>query len=173
MNDAGLAVSLTFGGRFVQGPGFDIVIVLRYLLETCSTVGGALAKLATIPVSIPQNVTLVDAERAVTVYTGPDMAMTTAPDACAANHQHLPVPDEQEQLTRTQERLSAVRAAGADVAAMLKPPIYQVNYAEGLGTVYTARYRPGDGRVTYYWPDENWEQSFGEFAPGTRTVTLG
>ena len=99
--------------------------------------------------------------------------MTTAPDACAANHQHKPVPDEQEQLTHSQERLSAVRAAGADVAAVLKPTIYQVRYAEGLGTVYTARYRPGDGRVTYYWPDESWEQSFDEFAPGTRTVTLG
>ena len=98
--------------------------------------------------------------------------MTTAPDACAANHQHMPVPDEQEQLTRTQERLSAIRAAGADVAAMLTPPIYQVRYDEGLGTVYTARYRPGDGRVTYYWPDQSWEQSFGEFAPGMRTVTL-
>src|ERR1700761_858948 len=80
-----------------------------------------------------------------TVYTGPDIAMTTAPDACATNHQHMPVPDEQEQFTRTQERLSAVRAAGDDVAAMLKPPIYQVNYADGLGTVYTARYWPGDG----------------------------
>lgn len=31
MNDAGLAVSLTFGGRFAQAPGFDIAIVLRYL----------------------------------------------------------------------------------------------------------------------------------------------
>lgn len=173
MNDAGLAVSLTFGGRFAQGPGFAILIVLRYLLETCDTVDEALAKLATMPISIPQNVTLVDAERAVTVYTGPDIAMTTAPDACAANHQHIPVPDEQEQFTRTQERLSAVRAAGVDVAAMLKPPIYQVKYAEGLGTVYTARYRPGDGRVTYYWPGENWEQSFDEFVPGTHTVTLG
>jgi predicted choloylglycine hydrolase len=173
MNDAGLAVSLTFGGRFTQGPGFAILIVLRYLLETCDTVDEALAKLATIPIGIPQNVTLVDAERAVTVYTGPDIAMTMAPDACATNHQHLPVPDEQEDFARTQERLAAVRAAGPDVAAMLKPPIYQVKYAEGLGTVYTARYRPGDGRVTYYWPGQFWEQSFGEFTPGTRTVELG
>ena len=45
--------------------------------------------------------------------------------------------------------------------------------ADGLGTVYTARYRPDDGRVTYYWLDESWEQSFDEFTPGTRTVTLG
>jgi predicted choloylglycine hydrolase len=48
MSDAGLAVSLTFGGRFAQGPGFAVVIVLRYLLETCDTVDEALAKLATI-----------------------------------------------------------------------------------------------------------------------------
>ena len=38
MNDAGLAGSLTFGGRFAQAPGVGIVIVLRYLLETCDTV---------------------------------------------------------------------------------------------------------------------------------------
>jgi hypothetical protein len=48
-----------------------------------------------------------------------------------------------------------------------------IGMLEGLGTVYTARYRPGNGRVTYYWPDESWEQSFDQFAPGTRTVTLG
>jgi len=97
-------VALTFGGRFAQGPGLAILIVLRYLLETCDTVGESLAKLATIPISIPQNVTLVDAEHAVTVYTGPDMAMTTAPDACAANHQYMPVPDEQEQLAYAHAR---------------------------------------------------------------------
>ncbi|WP_372350789.1 carcinine hydrolase/isopenicillin-N N-acyltransferase family protein [Streptomyces sp. KL116D] len=64
MNDAGLAVSLTFGGRPVHGPGFAVVIVLRYLLETCDTVDEAVARLAGIPVNIPQNVTLVDRERA-------------------------------------------------------------------------------------------------------------
>lgn len=51
MNDAGLAVSLTFGGRFVSGPGFAILVVLRYLLETCETVDRALAKLTTIPIA--------------------------------------------------------------------------------------------------------------------------
>ncbi|MBZ3905834.1 C45 family autoproteolytic acyltransferase/hydolase [Streptomyces griseiscabiei] len=173
MNDAGLAVSLTFGGRFVHGPGFAILIVLRYLLETCDTVGEAVERLRTIPVGIPQNVTLVDRERAVTVFVGPDIPLTEAPDACAANHQHLPVPDEQERFSRTQERLAGVRAAGSDVAAMLKPPLYQYAYDEGLGTVYTAHYRPSEGRVTYHWPDESWEQSFDAFTPGARTVALG
>ncbi|MFC1403857.1 MULTISPECIES: C45 family autoproteolytic acyltransferase/hydolase [Streptacidiphilus] len=173
MNDAGLAVSLTFGGRFVHGPGFAILLVLRYLLETCDTVDQALAKLATVPVSLAQNVTLVDPERAVTVYVGPDLPMTPAPDSCATNHQHLPVPDEQEKVTRTQERLSAVRASGAEVAAMLRPPLYQVDYDQGLGTVYTADYRPSEGRVDYHWPEESWGQSFAAFTPGSRTVLLG
>ena len=41
MNDAGLAVSLTYGGRRVLGHGFGIPLVLRYLLETCDNVRDA------------------------------------------------------------------------------------------------------------------------------------
>ena len=37
VNDAGLAVSLTFGGRRDVGDGFGIPIVVRYLLEVCTT----------------------------------------------------------------------------------------------------------------------------------------
>ncbi|AXE83860.1 C45 family peptidase [Streptomyces sp. Go-475] len=173
MNNAGLAVSLTFGGRFVHGPGFAIPLVLRYLLETCRTVDEALDRLRTLPVAIPQNVTLVDANRTVTVYVGPDIPLTEAPASCAANHQHLPVPDEQERTTRTQTRLAAIQTAGIDAAAMLRPPLYQCAYDEWLGTVYTAQYRPGEGRVTYHWPKESWDHSFVGFSPGSRTVTLG
>lgn len=173
MNDAGLAVSLTFGGRQVHGPGFAMPLVLRLLLETCGSVDEAVARLRTVPVSIPQNVTLVDPGRAVTVYVGPDIRLTEAPDACAANHQHLPVPDEQERATRTLERLAAVRAAGTDVTAMLRPPLYQQAYDKWLGTVYTAHYRPGEGRVGYHWPGARWEQSFADFSQGERTVVLG
>ncbi|KWT57168.1 acyl-coenzyme A--6-aminopenicillanic acid acyl-transferase [Streptomyces albus subsp. albus] len=172
MNDAGLAVSLTFGGRSVYGRGFAILIVVRYLLETCDTVDEAVVGLRSLPVATPQNLTLVDATKAVTVFAGPDMSPTEAPDACAANHQHLPVTDEQERASRTQERLRAIRAAGTDVAAMLKPPLYRSVDEQGSGTLYTARYRPVEGHVTYYWPGESWQQSFADFAPGSRTVTL-
>ena len=172
MNDAGLAVSLTWGGRSVYGCGFAILIVVRYLLETCDTVDEAVGRLRFLPVAVPLNLTLVDSTKAVTVFVGPDMSPTVAPDACAANHQHLPVTDEQERTMRTQERLRAIRAAGADVAAMLKPPLYRSVDEQGSRTLYTARYRPVEGRVTYYWPGESWQQSFGDFAPGSRTVTL-
>lgn len=172
MNDAGLAVSLTWGGRSVHGRGFAILIVVRYLLETCDTVDEAVGRLRSLPVSVPQNLTLVDAVKAVTVFVGPDMSPMVAPDACAANHQHLPVTDEQERTLRTQERLRAIRAAGTDVAAMLRPPLYRSVDEQGSRTLYTARYRPGEGRVTYYWPGESWHQSFDGFVPGSRTVAL-
>ncbi|GHA09545.1 hypothetical protein GCM10010389_55930 [Streptomyces echinoruber] len=176
MNDAGLAVSLTFGGRFVHGPGCALPLVLRHLLETCRTVEEALGRLRTLSLAIPQNVTLVDPNRTVTVYVGPDIPLTETPVSCAAHHQHLPVPDEQERATRTQARPAAVQAAGVDVAAMLRPPLYQCAYDAWhawLGTVYTAQYRPAEGRVTYHWPGESWEHSFAGFSPGSRTVTLG
>ncbi|MFF8592326.1 C45 family autoproteolytic acyltransferase/hydrolase [Streptomyces sp. NPDC015220] len=173
MNNAGLAVSLTFGGRFVHGRGFAMPMVLRYLLETCRTVDEALDRLRTIPVAIPQNVTLVDPGRTVTVHVGPDIPLTETPDRCASNHQHLPVSDEQERATRTRTRLAAAQAAGIDVTAMLRPPLYQCAYDEWLGTVYTAHYRPAEGRVAYHWPGESWEHSFAGFSPGSRTVTLG
>jgi hypothetical protein len=42
-NDAGLAVSLTWGVRSVHGRGFAVLIVVRCLLTTCDSVDPALA----------------------------------------------------------------------------------------------------------------------------------
>jgi predicted choloylglycine hydrolase len=172
MNDAGLAVSLTFGGRALTGPGFAVNIVLRYLLETCQTVTEAVQLLRTIPIMIAWNVTLVDADRAVTVYLGPDIELTEAPDGCAANHQHLPVSAEDERATRTQLRLAAIRASGGDVAAMLRPPLYESGFDDRYGTLYTADYQPQQHRVVFHWPGESWEQSFDRYTTGSRTITL-
>ena len=47
INADGLAVALAFGGRETTGRGFGITTILRYVLETCSTVADALAVLAT------------------------------------------------------------------------------------------------------------------------------
>ena len=61
MNDAGLAVSLTFGGRRVLGDGFGIPLVVRYLLETCDDVASARESLARLPYALAHNLTVVDA----------------------------------------------------------------------------------------------------------------
>jgi predicted choloylglycine hydrolase len=190
MNDAGLAVSLTFGGRFVHRPGMSILLVVRYLLETCDTVEQAWERLRRIPMSTAQNLTLVDHEQTLSVFVGPDIEATRADGACVTNHQLQPVGEEQENDTHTLARLAAItaatetaRAAAATgdpdpsrhvVAALLRPPLYNSDYTSGLGTIYTAAYRPTEGRVAYHWPDgQTWPQSFTDFRPGTRDIKTG
>ena len=41
VNEDGLAISLAFGGRPVVGDGFGVPLVMRYVLQTCSTVDEA------------------------------------------------------------------------------------------------------------------------------------
>lgn len=185
MNDAGLAVSLTFGGRFVLGPGMCIAMVVRYLLETCDTVDEAWRRLQTIPVASAQNLTLVDREQAVSVHVGPDIAPTRADGVCVTNHQLEPVSEEYEQGSHSLQRLAAVREVTAAVQDLeepveqivqtfLRPPLYNADLTSGLGTLYTAAYRPAEGHVSYNWPGgQRWEQSFAAFQPGRRDVTTG
>jgi predicted choloylglycine hydrolase len=177
MNDAGLAVSLTFGGRFVHAPGCGILLVVRYLLETCTSVPEALAVLRRLPISTPQNLTLVDRDGAVSLYVGPDIAPTVAEEVCVTNHQHRPVPAAQEAFGHTQLRQRTLRAAPPTVdgtlAALLRPPLYGTAYDKGMGTLYTAAYRPADGRVSYVWPDDRVDQSFADFTEGEWDVRVG
>jgi predicted choloylglycine hydrolase len=73
MNEDGLGVSLTFGGRRVLGDGFGIPIVMRYLLETCSTVEQTRRVLVRLPYALSHNLTVVDASGdVVTAYLSPD-----------------------------------------------------------------------------------------------------
>lgn len=90
MNDAGLAVSLTLGGRRVHKPGMSILMIVRYLLATCDDVEQAWQRLQRIPVATAQNLTLVDREQAVSVHIGPDIRPTRAASVCVANHQTMP-----------------------------------------------------------------------------------
>src|SRR5438093_2183330 len=105
MNDAGLAVSLTFGGRRVLGDGFGIPIVVRYLLETCADVAGAREALARLPFSLSHNLTIVDREGAVlTAYLSPDREPIFREFPAATNHQGLVEWPEQAKATQTIER---------------------------------------------------------------------
>jgi predicted choloylglycine hydrolase len=172
VNDAGLAVSLTFGGRRDAGDGFAISLVLRYLLETCETVAQARAALARIPVHAPQNVTLLDRSgEYLTAYVGPGRPAEFHAVAATTNHQGKVEWPEYARAIRTVERERCVRALLDDpgltrdrfVAAFLEPPLRNTDYAQGFGTIYTAAYHPIDGRVDYLWPGTTWEQSFARF----------
>ena len=65
VDDAGIAVSLTFGGRPNVGTGFGIPIVLRYVLQTSDTIDAAVDASTRIPVHMSYNVTVWTARGAI------------------------------------------------------------------------------------------------------------
>ena len=113
VNDAGLAVSLTFGGRRDVGDGFGIPIVVRYLLEVCTDVAEAREALASIPVHAAQNLTLLDRSGAL-----PDRLRRPRPRARVPRHRGHDQPPGQGRLARVRardphRRARAVRARPA------------------------------------------------------------
>jgi predicted choloylglycine hydrolase len=180
VNDAGLAMSLAFGGRRVTAPGFAMPLIVRYLLELCATTREAVAVLARLPVQASYNVTILDREGdAVTVHVGPDHPAEIGRALVATNHQRTVEWPEHAEAVRSQERERCVLellAAGAGeeefVAAFLEPPLYSTAYADGFGTLYTAAYRPVDAAVEYRWPGLTWRQSCDAFEEGMRAVRL-
>jgi predicted choloylglycine hydrolase len=91
MNDAGLAVSLAFGGQITLGPGFGIPLVLRYVLEMCGSATEARDTLARLPVHISYNVTVADRSGDYfTAYLGPDRVPHFTADPVATNTEPPP-----------------------------------------------------------------------------------
>ncbi len=181
VNDAGLAVSLTFGGRPEVGEGFGIPLVIRYVLEVCGTVEEAVRVLRRVPVHMSYNVTALDrAGRWATVYLAPDRPARVTDRAVATNHQGevewAPYAAAIGSVER-QEYLEELLADGTDVAgvvaACLRSPLYATRFHEGFGTLYTAEYRPAEGVARYHWPDRTWEQSLGQLDSGGIQIQLG
>jgi predicted choloylglycine hydrolase len=181
INDAGLAVSLAFGGRPVLGEGFGVQLVVRYLLQVCETVAEAREVLTRLPYQLAHSLTLADAGgEVVTAYLAPDRDVVFRASPVATNHQDVVEWTEHAAVTRTLEREALILRLVSDpgttdealVAAFLHPPLYSSTYSRGFGTLYTAVYRPAEGRVEYLWPGAVWPQSFDRFREGTHVEVL-
>lgn len=169
MNADGLVASLTAGGTSAMGEGFAVTLMLRYVLETCATVDAAARTLARIPIAQAQNVTLLDRTGAsATVFLGPGRPPAISRAPVCANHQDDPALP----ATFSRARAAAAQAALDDPAMtlpaltqrFLQPPLHVRGTV--APTVYTAVYRPAQGRVAYLWPGKLWRQSLGGFRPG-------
>jgi predicted choloylglycine hydrolase len=181
VNDAGLAVSLTFGGRRVLGDGFGIPIVVRYVLETCEDATEARETLARLPYSLSHNLTVVDREGQVfTAYLSPDREPIFREFPAATNHQGIVEWPEQARATRTLERerriVNLLDDASIDadsfIEAFLRAPLFSTAYASGFGTLYTAAYHVAEGAVDYRWPSFTWSLGFGSFTESEHTEVL-
>jgi len=179
MNDAGLALSLTFGGRRVVGEGFGVPLIIRYVLQTCKTAEEAGKALARIPCHMSYNVTALDAKRNyVTVMMGPDRPAVITHAAVATNHQDSVEWISHARFTATVERerylLNRLRLHRDPeekfIAAFLKPPLYSTAFAHGFGTLYTAVYRPKKRNLEIRWPGTTWALSLAKFEDGARRI---
>jgi predicted choloylglycine hydrolase len=180
INDAGLAVSLAFGGRRVVGHGFGVPLVLRYLLQVCSTVDEARATLSRLPFHLAHTLTLVDRDGdLMTAYLSPDRGAIFRDVGVATNHQGDVEWLEHARATRSLEREHLIETALEEAAdprafadVFLRPPLHSSAYDTGMGTLYTAVFEPARGAVEYRWPTLSWLQSFERFEEGTRAVRL-
>ncbi len=175
MNEEGLVASVTFGGSLAQGVGFSIILMIRYVLETCHQVNQAVEALCRIPVALPQNVTVLDRSgRYATLFLGPRQQPRISRLKACTNHQLTARPSSSS-MARQLRILQALEDASTSLSNLtdlfLQPPLYA-----GRGpyqTLYTAVYRPAEGRVDYMWPGRRWSQSFEDFRVGEYTHCYG
>lgn len=180
INEDGLAVSLSFGGRTAVGEGFGVPMALRYVLECASNVNEAAAILKRLPIHMSYSIALVDrAGHHVIAFVTPDRPMELIKRRVITNHQHKPEWKRHAQTTRSVERAQVLQRAveefddaEAMVSVFLQPPVYQTSYGRGYGTLYTAMYRPQDASVELIWPSARWPQSCAAFREGSLAVTF-
>ncbi|TYB88060.1 C45 family autoproteolytic acyltransferase/hydolase [Oceaniovalibus sp. ACAM 378] len=181
MNDAGLAISLTFGGRRIVGDGFGVPLILRYVLQVCETTQQAGEVLARLPTHMSYNVTVLDAKRQyLTAFMAPDRKAVISRTAVATNHQEVVEWVSHARFTATVERerfLLQRMQLHRDpeekfIGAFLKPPLYSTAFDAGFGTLYTAVYRPRLGRMELRWPGTVWPFSFDNFPEEGRHVAI-
>lgn len=181
INEHGLAVALAFGGRNVVGDGFGAPLVVRYVLETCSTIGQAKKVLARVPVYMSYTFVMVDRSADfVTVHVDPHRSTRCITRRASANHQFpddWPAYCEQsasiERLTKLEALLGSETKEHRVVASFLQPPLWRTDYKRGSGTLYVASYRPQEQSVTLHWPaTESRKFSLRHFCDRTFSVDL-
>ena len=169
MNEDGLTVSLTAVAHPAGPAGFAVPLVVRYLLETATTVAQAREILARVPINMAYNLTLLDRSGdTATVFVAPGARPEVSDDRAATNHRGA-VPDDpaHARSLRSVERRDALlalldRTDDPDtlIQAFLRAPLHTTEYSRGFGTIYTAVYRPDRGVVDYLWPGSFWRRDF-------------
>lgn len=181
VNDAGLAVSLTFGGRRVVGKGFGIPLVIRYVLQVCETAAEAGKVLKRMPTHMSYNVTVLDADKNyLTAMMAPDRPNVISNTAVATNHQERVEWETHARFTATVEReryLLQRLTLHADplhkfIRAFLRPPLYSTAFDRGFGTLFTAVYKPKRKTMALRWPEGEWSFDLDGFQEGHKEVRL-
>ncbi len=172
INDDGLAVSMSFGGREEFGEGFGISILLRYLLEFAGNVKEACELIKRIPVQGAYNIMLLDREaNSETVELGTAREPHFVGGQVSTNHQidsSWPLYEEKVFTHARHQHLQGIIADRQHTAAsftheFLQSPLYQTRFARGFGTLYNAAFYPQRSGCEYFWPNHRWQFDFDNF----------
>jgi len=180
VNEHGLAGAIAFGGRQTIGDGFAAPIVLRYLLETCSTTMEARLALARLPIAMPYTFVVLDASgEFVTAFLGSRRTARFVSRRASTNHQgrvewpayahHV---ESVPRLRALEQILTEPDAAAIAEQRFLEPPLWRRDYASASGTLYAARLDASDRTMTLLWPDGRRAYGVGDEIDGSFTVEL-
>lgn len=179
MNDAGLCVSLSFGGRRVVGDGFGAPLLLRAMLESCETTAETKALLKGVRPHMAYTFLIVDREGDfTTAFVRPDRPPAFRRVPVSTNHQERIEWRRHATATGTLEREQYLlsRLSDADetvsgfVGSFLKAPVFSEEYGRGFGTLYTSVYYPTRGKFELRWPGQVWRFDLDDFTEGTRVI---
>ncbi len=180
INDTGLSLSLVYGGNNVTGKGFAIPLVLNYLLNTCSTTTEVIEKLQKIPVNMSYNITSVDIyQHVATIELSPLTAPTISARPFAVNKQGDFDLSEYTIFSNAIERervlaenlYNPIININAFIEAFQYAPLFNTNYTENFGTLYTAIYNPLLKATEFRWPGYSpLYQSFEYFTEQQTTI---
>jgi predicted choloylglycine hydrolase len=161
MNEHGLSISLSFGGKEDVGEGFGIPLILRYILEFCKTTVEATEVLCRVPTHMAYNVTILDAHFHVNnVEVSPFMSPVVSQTPLAVNHQGDFELTNYAMFSRSHERKQVLidklydplMSVESFINAFEYDPLFVSNYGDGFGTLYTAVYNPSLRAMEYRWP---------------------
>ena len=174
INDSGLAISLTFGGRRDVGDGFAIPLVVRYLLETCDTVAEARRRSRRSRCT-PRRTSRCWTARAafLTAYVGPGRAgrvprrspprPTTRAGSSGPSTRARSAATSASAACSTCSRIRTSIASASSTRSSSRR-CTTPNYALGIGHDLHRRLPPRRGPGLVPLAGSAWEQSFDDFA---------
>jgi predicted choloylglycine hydrolase len=172
INEDGIAISLTFGGRKEVGKGFGIPFIIRYALEFSSTIDEAIEILRNIPSHMSYNVAVMDQKgNHKIIMLAPDKSPKILVGSVSTNHQEVIDWPEHAAFSKTVEREKLLQALLKKddltqeevIKLFLNKPLFSNRYSEGFGTVYTAVYKPKELAMELRWKGKILKQSFENF----------
>lgn len=181
MNADALSISLTFGGRNISGQGFGIPLVMRYVLETCSSTAEAIKVFSRIPVHMSYNVTILDKEKHfATVFLSPDRPVSIVDTCIGTNHQHSVEWEDYGAMSATLPRMQFLESClynPEETSRTIKqkfhhPPLYNTQFEKSFGTLYTAVYDLEKMECQLRWPGKKKRFSFDEFEEEKLQINL-